>query len=581
MSKVQWLTRRTANNRLIPSVGGDQGGQGLMGRSTGMTKVSLRRIAIVGFGPRGLGALEALTRAAEAGGTPVAVDIFDPGRWPAAGPNFSPDENEACLLNLPLRTLDLPPPPEGGIESFGAWLGNAGRDGEAYLPRARLGQYLVARFEALMSRLPVHIKVTLNRHRIEKAKHDSAGWTLHAEGEAFGPYHHILLSLGQPETRPDKQLARWQNHADEHGLALCSAYPGADLVTAAEGWAGRVVGIRGLALSALDVVRLLSIGLGGRFENGRYLPSGREPGRIVPFSLDGHAPAPKPANAALDEQFDPRPEEYNAFETALGKILMDGTDDLAPICHTLASATLRVLADSGSDATRDTVDDWLRTERESPGAQERRGTTAALCANIAQAEGTAQPEIGYVIGQVWRKLQPQLRSIYDATPVNAATASALTDFDEGLKRYSYGAPVETARQLLTLIEAGLVEPRAADDPDIRLTPEGWQLHSGDQSLTVDIMIDSVLPSPVLARVEEPLIENLRTSTILQPLGEGLGARCARDASLIAPGGETAPGVHLIGRLANGSAIAADSIHDCFGANNERWARAVIATPLTA
>lgn len=544
-----------------------------------MNNRSVVRVAIVGFGPRGLGALESLARAAVETEVPVMVDIFEPGQWPAAGPNFSPDESDVCLLNLPLREIDLPPAFDDGICGFAAWLGKTGHDRDSYVPRARLGEYLVARFQALLARLPAHVQVTLHRQRIENARRDGDYWKLCAKDGACHDFHHVLLSLGQPATRPDRQLEQWRSHATGNGLSLSSSYPGAALIAAAADWAGRNVGIRGMALSALDVVRLLSVGLGGRFEDGRYLPSGREPARIVPFSLDGHAPAPKPASATLDETFDPLPGENEAFVIALRETLQNGTEDLSPILRALAEASVRVIDRLGGDAPRDIVDAWLRTEITSPGAQEKRSTTAALAANIAQAGGSVRPEIGYVIGQIWRKWQPQLRSVYDRTSVPPSTAKALTGFDEGLKRYSYGAPAESARQFLALIEAGLVEPRAADDPDIRLVPDGWEIRSGDQLQTVSVMIDSVLPAPVLERVDEPLIRDLQRSVNLHPLGEGLGARCDANASVISIGGHAEPGLWLIGRLANGSVIAEDSIHDCFSATNSAWAQAVIATPI--
>ena len=60
-----------------------------------------RRIAVVGMGPRGLGALEALAECVEGSGLVIDLDIFDPVAHAGAGPNFSPDQSELCLLNLP------------------------------------------------------------------------------------------------------------------------------------------------------------------------------------------------------------------------------------------------------------------------------------------------------------------------------------------------------------------------------------------------------------------------------------------------------------------------------------------------
>ncbi len=536
-----------------------------------------RRIAIVGFGPRGLGALEALVRIAEAQDKPLAVDLFDPVDWPAAGPNFSPDESPVCLLNLPLRSIDLPSPLLGGaVDSFAAWLAEDGHDGEAFLPRAQLGAYLNARFADLRSRLPDHISVTLHDVRVTAAQRDGLRWRLHADARVFGPYDHVLLSLGQPETGDDEQMARWRAHADRYGLPLVSAYPGAALLQTAESWAGQIVGIRGLGLSALDVVRMLTLGLGGRFETERYLPSGREPARIVPFSLDGQAPAPKPSNAALDARFDPLKEEDAAFEAALlAAISGPGEAALPTLSAAIEASALRILRQTGGTGQLAAVCDWLAVEFEDPGSQERRETLVALSANIAEADGAEPPSIGYVIGQLWRKWQPMLRRIYDSSPVPVETARALVGLDESLKRYSYGPPVATARQLMTLIQAGLVDARAADDPDVALVAQGWRLHSDDRSVTANVMVESVLPPAALEPVTDPLVTGLRRTSAMLALGNGLGAQCTPDGELIGDDGAPVNGLWLAGRLANGSAIAGDSIHDCFGGICARWAQAVL------
>ena len=528
------------------------------------------RIAIVGFGPRGLGALEALLREAEPRKQSLAIELFDPAPWPAAGPNFSPDESEVCLLNLPLRAIDLPPPVTDAPSSFPDWVRPQGYDDEAFVPRALLGQYLNMRYAELAASLPA--EVTLSHHAVQvtSASRDG-GWHLHSGTSDYGPYDHVLLSVGQPETADDDQMAEWRDHAARHGLDLAHAYPGHALIAAADAWAGKTVAIRGLGLSALDVVGLLTQGLGGRFEDQRYIASGREPARIVPFSLDGHAPAPKPATAEIDARFDPLPAEDAAFRDALTTALVGPPDKaLTTICTALEAPTLRILGETDPSAVRH----WLQTERDEPGTQETRDTTATLRAHIAQAEGDT-PSIGYTIGQLWRKWQPLLREGYLAAPVGPQTATALTDFDEGLKRYSYGAPVATLRHLLTLIETGLVDPRAADAPDITATAQGWRLHEDDTTLTAAIMIDSVLPAAALPPVSDPLIEALKT-THLTALADDLGARTTPEGAATTPEGTRIKGLWLAGRLANGSVIAADSIHDCFGIVPRRWARAVLA-----
>lgn len=509
-----------------------------------MTTDKLPRIAVIGMGPRGLGALEALGRRIPA---PVAVDVFEPLSHPGAGPNYAPDQTPLCLLNTPLRLLDLPPAGDGA--------GPGPRhEREAFLPRSRIGDWLARRFDGL-DRFP--LRVTRRQVMAEALWRAADGWWI-ATGQArHGPYAEVLLTQGQPESAPDDQLARWRKHAATVRADLMPAYPAAGLLAAAPHWTGRDVAIRGLGLATLDVLRLLTLGQGGRFEQGRYHPSGREPGRILPFSLNGHAPVPKPAGATQDSRFDPREEETAHFRAALSGRSEDVVEALIP-------PALRILG-----GTRDAVRDWLRAEWENPACQEDHGPVEALRRGIAMATGALPPDIGFTLGQLWRKWQGDLRDGF--APDRHAR---LVGFDEGMKRYSYGPPVQVARELLITVEHGLVDLRAADDPDIILTGEGWRLGREARSATVAVMIDAVLPDRNLTRIRDPLLAGLIDAGRIRQRNGG-GAHIRRDGQVVGRDGQVQPGLCLLGRLATGSVIAVDSLHDCFGPAADRWAEGVL------
>ncbi|MBY6048552.1 FAD/NAD(P)-binding protein [Vannielia litorea] len=511
------------------------------------------RIAIIGMGPRGLGAAEALAKRADA----PRLELFDPVRPCGAGPNFSPDESPLCLLNLPVRGVRI----DGG--AFGAWLGG---DPEDFPPRAALGRFFAERFDVLEARL----RPVMHREKVARIERREDGWWLEA-GDAQGPFDEVLLTQGQAESAPDPQLADWQDHAERHGLPLRPAYPGTALEEAARDWAGKVVGVRGLGLSTLDVLRLLTLGQGGRFEGDAYIRSGREPARIVPFSLDGQAPAPKPANAEVDACFEPLEAETEAFEAGLAEaVSMASEAALERVCATLEAPVAR-LAGVEECAVRG----WLAQEREAPGSQETRGAVEALEAHVEMARGGA-PDVGYALGQLWRKWQNALRQGFNPARMAPETAAALLKFDDALKRYSYGPPLRSAEELLALIAAGVVDLRAVEDPDIRLVPEGWVLDGDTAELTAEAMVDAVLPSPALGPVTDPALAGLRDAGWLHEVAEGLGAAVAADGSALARDGRPAEGLAVLGRMASGSVIAVDSVHDCFGAAADRWAEGVLA-----
>ena len=532
------------------------------------------RIAVVGMGPRGLGALEALAARMQGTEQALSVDVFDPFPASGAGPNFDPDESPLCLLNIPMRDISIRPPAFTHNGSFAEWLADA-PDPDTFPTRADLGRYLEDRYADL--RDLGTLKIARKSLSVEALKNADGGWLLHANNRWQGPYAEVLLTLGQPSVVPDDQLAEWQSHARQSSGILAQAYPARDLERSAADWAGKTVAIRGLGLSAFDVLRVLTVAQGGRFEDGGYIASGREPARILPFSLDGKPPFPKPETSALDDRFEPSEEETSEFSDAIARAAKgDAETAKRRITDALAPAATRMLRQQGVSASMDDVVQWLKREWDEPGSQESGGPRETLRFGIGMATGSILPTIGYTVGQIWRKWQDEIRSGYNPAQTPPKTAKVLIDFDEGLKRYSYGPPARSSRELVALIEAGIVDLGLSADPTIDLTAEGWTLDGGDHSTQVSVMIDSVLPSPDLSAITAPLVSQMLDEGRLCALAEGLAANTSADGQVICKDGEIEHGLSLLGRLALGSVIAADSLHDCFGEAANRWADGVVS-----
>ncbi|KJZ16922.1 hypothetical protein TW80_17470 [Loktanella sp. S4079] len=275
--------------------------------------------------------------------------------------------------------------------------------------------------------------------------------------------------------------------------------------------------------------------------------------------------------------FDPTTDETNAFAEALINATIQSQETaLLTVSETLVEPTQRILNNTGNPVKDDHVRNWLSMEREAPGSQEMQSPTEALRTAIAMADGDLPPSIGFVIGQLWRKWQNTLRAGFNSAQISPETARALVNFDEGLKRFSYGPPLRSAKELIMLIDAELVDLCAADDPSVRLIEEGWQLVDANRAIAVSVIVDAVLPSPTLVSTADPLIENLMTKGNISAVCEGLGARTKHDGQLIGQNDNSPPGLCLLGRMSLGSVIAVDSIHDCFGAATKRWADGVIS-----
>lgn len=278
-----------------------------------------------------------------------------------------------------------------------------------------------------------------------------------------------------------------------------------------------------------------------------YRASGREPKLIVPFSLDGMPPVPKPANADIDALFDPLPTERRAVVSAV-TLALRLSPDAAVQCLTDA------LAPIVARITSTDPHPWLAAERDAPGAQEGADPVSALEIGLSMAEGQRAPSVGYAVGQIWRKLQQDVRGPFAACGGSCETRSALVAFENGLKRYSYGPPVRSARLLRALINKGLVRLTVAEDPSILLERGGWRL---DDKILADAMIDCVLPGPSPDDITDPLVRGLIHAGHLKV-----------DCGLT----PVTAGLSVLGCTTEGQRWATDSLIDCFGDVTVEWAR---------
>ncbi len=539
-------------------------------------------VAIIGAGPRGLAAAEALAATADPA-TPVALTVIDDTPCFGAGPNYDPDQPDLNRLNVPLRAIEIPTAsyPGATLVPFADWMAQTRNitDPEHYPARAALGQYFVARWQELAANPPEGLTIKSCVTTVTGLERAGAAWRITTKTETLEPFSDILLAVGH-QAVTDPQIAGWKDHAASSQGTFMPAYPSAPLKDAANDWMGKTVAIRGLGLSTIDVIRILTEGQGGQFETGpdgalAYRPSGKEPASIVPFSLNGIPPAPKPATAEIDALYDLDKKSEALFIGCVSNLIAKGIENPLPqLAKVLLDAAAPVIDRFALD--KDRLAHWLEVEIDPKATYpiDERPVREILSSHLAMAENREPPSPGFAIGQVWRKLQTPLRKGYNPLQPTGLAAEDFVRFDEGMKRFSYGPPPQAASQLLALIDAGLLDLRAVDDPDITTVQTGWRLSEDHTDTTAQVMIDAVLPAGDLEKSAAPLIVGLRETGLLTQLGEKLGANIYPDGTAIDAQGNSVPGLAILGRMATGSVIATDSVHDCFGAAVQRWARSV-------
>jgi hypothetical protein len=190
----------------------------------------------------------------------------------------------------------------GAGPSLGQWLAEQGTpaDHNDYAPRVVYGRYLRSVFDTVAAALPAHCELVPVRATVTRIDRYRGGFVLALSGDhAQLRVDRVVLATGHPRTVPDEDERRWLAFAADHpGLRYLCGDSAADLELD-EVSPGTPVGVKGIGLSFYDVMLALTVGRGGRFATGpdgalTYLPSGREP-VIVAGSRSG---LPIPARGA-------------------------------------------------------------------------------------------------------------------------------------------------------------------------------------------------------------------------------------------------------------------------------------------
>jgi len=333
--------------------------------------------------------------------------------------------------------------------------------------------------------------------------------------------------------------------------------------------AGSTVAVEGLGLVATDVLMALTVGRGGSFvETGdrlRYVASGKEP-MVRLFSRSGFPYCAK-AVATVDES-----DVFEAVvctDEAIGAI-QGGRGDGRPrrqvdfrtmvLPLILAEMQVRYYSQSAYLANGQAVANEVRARL---GRAWHEGDYDAVIAGLASIYGVFDPALHFfgpkcnwvsskdyesqIYAMVETDLCESLRG--GAAPVKSAyevfrhlrdlmrtviefrglTLDSYLDFRENLKtkvnRVVAGPPVVRSKQLLALIDAGLVSVPFGPLPGIKLADStGFVLRSKNLERPhyerVDWLIHGHLENPTLCRSTSSLLTNLWQSGRLQPLSYG-------------------------------------------------------------
>ncbi len=554
------------------------------------------RLAIVGFGPRGLFCLEQLIKAAINNSklSKLELSIFEPNENWGTGLAWRINQSQANWVNISDAALkDLPSRAElvcstftiKAFPSYTNWcitngLSQQDTEKDNYPERSKIGHYLHQRACSILKVLEENKKIKRVKKKVIAAKWQHDQFSITTADQTVYWANACVLTLGHQPTKHSEAVQKHAKFAEETPFTYIHD-PYSTTISTSK-YANKSIAIMGFGLTMIDVMRMLTTCQGGRFktkEDGlflSYLNSGADPKCIIPYSLDGLPSVPKPYSRKIDDCFMPSKAQKEEFERNVKRAMAIKADhflleDLLEAFSVIALEIYDTLNKAVPDApTKALVLSWLKDA----------STTSTLFLNktlpirtyiletIKMAMGKAPYTLDYVIGQVWRHMQPTMYRLFAYPAISTSTMKALIDVDERTKRYSFGPPVESMLQLLALIDAGLIITTHLDSPEISKTDKGWCFKKNNTSIYADVLINSIIANPDLEDMDSPLLHTLKSQNLLQPVAKGLGVKTNRMA--IADNASNAP-LYVIGRNAKGSVLGVDAILECFSRDIEVWA----------
>ncbi|MFC1812642.1 FAD/NAD(P)-binding protein [Thermodesulfobacteriota bacterium] len=255
---------------------------------------------------------------------------------------------------------------------------------------------------------------------------------------------------------------------------------------------GDGVYVIGMGLTAIDVVKTLTVGRGGKFENGGYTPSGNEPFVILgsrlglPYSARAH-------NQKTDQYKGKILTPEKVLKLKAQKTKVDFEKDLMPLIiremEVVYYTTLKgqqmgeQLLGCASDDARERVimenvapeDRFFWADLENPFrdiesqtplgqpwfssmAEYSRYVTDYIRQDIREAEkGNLSSPLKTAVDSVLRDLRDTLRLVVDRGGLTASSHRYLDKvFNRANNRIAVGPPVSSTKELLILAEMGIV-----------------------------------------------------------------------------------------------------------------------------
>lgn len=530
------------------------------------------RIAMVGGGPKCLFALLELNDVlSDNEGQTVQVDVYDPYP-PGAGRVWNTTQPKELRLNVNSRIIDA----SSSLceKTFDQYRQPHASDKiqDVFAPRAEVGAYLSEQFELLTK----HGELSVS-HRplvVQRVQRQGEQWAVSTTSGAE-LYDEVVLATGHG-------LAGYKNEEQPVSTIPAAALSVEQAPEAiAQVPAGRTVKIRGAALTAYDVVMVLTEGRGGRWEpvaddaGGalRYLPSGNEPALITMVSRKGIAMTPKPRDIGEDLH-----SVLGIYQTQLRAWAGSSTPYTRKMWSILLDCAKHIADFSGVPATKESLWDTVCTGRSAQFSEHERPFEQlrySLEANRGLVSGTHE----WVWAVTWSKLYSELVRALSRYNWSHTERGEFNLAASNLERMAFGPPEPTAQKLLALHDAGILRLQQSV-ASIASTDQGEDQRTG----TVEI--DSVTAVPGVLTAAAPhgkpansLIDGLLAAGEIMIRSGERGLLTDTDGTCIDSQGQRNESLSALGRPTEDPTLGHDTLNRTLHTEYREWVKR-IATQVT-
>lgn len=585
-----------------------------------MQNVSAFTIAIVGLGPKGFYAFERLLSQVRAREIqyPVVVHLFNQNEFFAAGNVYRPDQAPYLLMNYANKNIncwtdELPQAALEETPDFVHWLqnkkeGSNGALDAEFAPRAEVGRYLVEGFAHLCNNLPANIQVEKHIATVTHIEKQGQKYRLFTEGNRpaeFPAFDKVLLATGHLGSGggflEDRHSSRFIHFIYPTHLALDHVEAGAH------------VAIKGFGLTCIDAILALTEGRGGQFtavEGGKlaYRASGREPGKIFPYSRTGLPMMPR--TGAADDQ-----QPLCFFTAALIASLkrskpVSFEETLLPlIISECAGSYYRVMfkkfhrqlfLPGKCESIGEQIDafhkafpeaerfNWKRLldpffNKQSLTHEDVYTYTQKL---VLEAEKGPEESPLNAAFATWRKISKGFNEIYSFGGLDAESHKLFDRKYFGLfNRIAYGPPVKNMKKILAIAQAGILDFDFVRDScfsvDSTAGAYGVLIGGKQQKRAIDYLINARIPrnneSEALRPLYRSILESGMGRKFMNTSGGTYSPGCLDmdvNGRLIATDGKVQDGISLYGTPTEGMTLDNDTLSRKRNNFASQWAKEV-------